>query len=59
MSKSSESRIKAFVDWFIRSEYVEALTSDRDSDFINRANRATRCYDAAADGCDGKTHAES
>ncbi len=58
MSKSSEKRIKTFVDWFIRSEFVEGLTSDRDSDFINEPSRAARCYDAAAEGCDGKNHSE-
>jgi hypothetical protein len=58
ISKSSEKRIKRFVDWFIRSECVEALTSDRDCDFINKSDRAERCYDAAEDGADGKTHAE-
>lgn len=58
ISKSSEKRAKAFVDWFIRSEYVEGLTSDRDSDFINEPDRARRCQDAAESGADGKTHAE-
>ena len=55
---ATNNRIKAFVDEFIRSEYVEGLTSDRDSDFINYPDRATRCYDAAEHGCDGKTPAE-
>lgn len=58
MTKSSESRIKCFVDWFIRSEEMQNWTSDKDSDFINEPERATRCADAAELGADGKTHAE-
>lgn len=58
MTGASEQRIKSFVDEFIRSEDVQGLTSDRDSDLINRRDRATRCYNAAIDGGDGKTHAE-
>jgi hypothetical protein len=58
MTKSSEQRIKAFVDWFIRSEYVSNWTSEKDSDFINESERAERCYKAAEFGGDGKTHAE-
>lgn len=57
-SKSSIARAETFIDWFIRSEYVEQLTSDRDSDFINKPERAARVHDAAEFGCDGKTHAE-
>jgi len=49
---------KDFVHNFIRSEYVANWTAEKDSDFINESDRAARCYDAAADGCDGKTHAE-
>ena len=58
ITKASQSRVDCFVDWFIRSQYVEAWTSEKDSDFINEPDRAARVYDAAADGCDGKTHAE-
>lgn len=58
LSPSSQQRIKAFVDDFIRSEYVANFTSERDSDFINEPDRAARCHDAAEYGCDGKTHAE-
>lgn len=58
LSQSSIKRIKTFVDWFIRSDFVEALTCERDSDFINEPDRAARCRDAAEHGCDGKTHAE-
>lgn len=31
---------------------------EKDSDFINEPDRASRCHDAAADGCDGKLHCE-
>ena len=58
LSKASQTRIDTFVDWFIRSDYVSNWTSEKDSDFINEPNRAARCYDAAEDGGDGKTHAE-
>ena len=56
--KNSTQRIEHFVSDFIRSEYVEGLTNDRDNDFWNEPERAARVYDAAAEGCDGKTHAE-
>jgi hypothetical protein len=52
------TRIETFVDWFIRSEFVADLTSDRDNDVINYSDRANRCYEAAEFGCDGKTHSE-
>lgn len=55
---SSARRVSAFVDTFIRSDYVQAFTSERDSDFINEPERAERCHDAAEFGADGKTHAE-
>jgi len=59
LSPSTTNRVAAFVDNFIRSELVEGLTSDRDSDFINEPERAERCYDAAENGgWDGKTHRE-
>lgn len=58
LTQSSIERVKTFVDWFIRSEFVEGLTSDRDTDFINEPERASRCWDAAEHGADGKTHAE-
>ena len=58
MTKATEQRIEAFVSEFIRSEYVQGWTSDKDSDFINEPERAARCYDAAENGADGKTHAE-
>lgn len=50
--------VDTFVHDFIRSEYVQNWTSNKDSDFINEPDRAARCYDAAEFGCDGKTHAE-
>ena len=58
MTPASKKRIERFIDWFIRSDYVAAWTEEKDSDFINNAKRAERCYDAAEFGCDGKTHAE-
>jgi hypothetical protein len=58
LTQSSIERVKTFVDWFIRSDFVETLTSERDADFINEPERASRCSDAAEHGCDGKTHAE-
>jgi hypothetical protein len=58
MSESSKKRIEQFIDWFIRSEYVAMWTADKDSDFVNETDRASRCYDAAENGADGKTHAE-
>lgn len=51
-------RVKQFVDWFIRSEYVQNWTAEKDSAFINEPERAARCYDAAEHGCDGRLHAE-
>ncbi len=58
ITSASERRVKYFVDEFIRSEYVSNWTADKDSDFINEPDRAARCYDAAENGADGKTHAE-
>lgn len=58
MSKASAKRIKAFVDSFIQSEFVQNFTAERDSDFISHADRAARCYAAAELGCDGKTPSE-
>ena len=58
MTQASKARIETFVDWFIRSDYVANWAAEKDSDFINEPDRAERCYDAAKDGCDGKTHAE-
>ncbi len=58
ISAASAARVERFVDWFIRSEYVSNWTAEKDSDFWNEPDRAARCYDAAAEGCDGKTHAE-
>lgn len=58
VTPASQKRIKRFIDWFIRSEYVQNWTAENDSDFINCPARAGRCYNAAENGCDGKTHAE-
>lgn len=58
MTQASRKRIDKFVDAFISSEYVANWTAEKDSDFFNEPERASRCTDAAEDGCDGKTHAE-
>jgi hypothetical protein len=58
LSTASQKRIDRFVDAFIRSAAVESLTSERDSDFWNEPERASRVYDAAESGCDGKTHSK-
>jgi hypothetical protein len=39
----------AYYDW----------SAANSNDFINCPDRAARCYDAAANGCDGSTHAEN
>jgi len=56
LSPSSRARIEAFVDSFIRCEDLQVFTSERDGDYINEPERASRCNDAAEEGCDGKTH---
>lgn len=58
ISTSSVSRVERFVHDFIRSERVANWTAEKDSDFINKPDRAGRCADGTEDGCDGKTHAE-
>jgi hypothetical protein len=58
LSQSSRARVGSFVDEFIRSEFVSNWTSEKDSDFVNEPDRANRCYEAAENGADGKTHAE-
>jgi len=58
ISASSAARIERFFEEFIRSREVEALTSERDSDYFNEPERAARCAAAAEYGGDGKTHAE-
>lgn len=56
--RNSAERVARFIDGFIRSEYVANWTSEKDGDFINEPDRASRVADAAELGCDGKTHAE-
>jgi hypothetical protein len=58
LTAAERTEIDKFVDDFIRSEFVSTLTSERDSDFISDSDRANRCYAAAEDGGDGKTHSE-
>jgi hypothetical protein len=45
MTKHAAKRIDVFVDAFIRSEAVQNLTAERDRDFINEPERATRIAD--------------
>jgi hypothetical protein len=58
ITAASAGRIAAFVDDFIRSDYVEARRYDPCNDFGHDADRATRCFDAAEHGEDGSTHGE-
>ena len=58
LSPARRDWIAGFVDDFIRSEQVEALTAERDADFFNEPERADRCHCAAEYCGDGKTHAE-
>lgn len=58
LSSASRARVEAFVHDFIRGAEVEYLTSDRDQDFTNEPERASRVSDAAELGADGKTHSE-
>jgi hypothetical protein len=58
MTPASKKRIDAFISDFIRSEYVQNRTAEKDGDFINEPERSERCYAAAEFGADGKTHAE-
>lgn len=41
------------------SEAYYNWSAANSNDFINCPDRAERCYEAAADGCDGSTHAEN
>ena len=59
MTPTSQKRIKTFIDWFIRSDYMQSREFGASSDmFIDDPDRANRCYDAAEFGCDGSTHQE-
>ena len=59
MTNASKQRIERFIDWFIRSDYMQSRVFGASSDmFIEDPNRANRCYDAAKNGCDGSTHRE-
>lgn len=40
------------------SEAYYNWSAENSNDFINCPYRAERCYEAAANGCDGSTHAE-
>lgn len=57
MTNASRARIKAFIDWFIRSEFARTF-GDTSDDWINDPERMSRCSDAAENGCDGSTHYE-
>ena len=58
ITKASQRRIARFVDGFIRSSLVRSLEAERDSDFFNEPERASRVAEEAEFGGDGKTHAE-
>ena len=58
LTPSSQARIAAFVDEFLRSEYMDMCRYDPSQDFSPNQDRATRCLDAAEHGADGSTHAE-
>jgi hypothetical protein len=58
MTASSKARIEAFVDWFIRSEYVQNWSAAKDGDYFNEPERAERVAAAAENGAYGATHAE-
>jgi hypothetical protein len=58
MKRTSEKRIKTFVDGFIRSDKSRNGWGDSSDDFINDPDRAERCHDAAEYGSDGSTHRE-
>ena len=51
----SVSDLLSVPEW---SEAYYNWSARNSDDFINCPDRAARCYDAAADGCDGSTHAE-
>jgi len=59
ISKASQKRIEKFAHEFTCSEFVSDFSSQRDNDFFNEPDRANRCYEAAEEGGDGKTHAEA
>lgn len=40
------------------SEAFYNYQSEKSNDFVNEPERAARCYDAAAEGCDGSYHWE-
>jgi hypothetical protein len=54
---TASKRIRAFVDWFLRSEHMREFGSTS-GDWINDPERMQRCHDAAEFGGDGSTHAE-
>lgn len=58
VTAASRERAKRFVDWFVRSDDVSALTAERDSDFYNEPDRAERVARASESGAYGATHAE-
>lgn len=51
----SVSDVLSVPEW---SEAYYNWSARNSEDFINCPDRAARCYEAAADGCDGSTHAE-
>lgn len=64
LTPSSTARVKAFVDTFIRSEFVENYISENTesggySRSADKRDRYERCHDAAENGADGMTHREA
>lgn len=59
MTKASQKRIDAFIDWFKFSDYVETVTHEHTQQgYGSRIDRYQRCQDAAEHGADGSTYAE-
>ena len=58
MSKSSEQRIKRFVDWLIRSDWAQSARESNINNDYGLDGRFARVHDAAENGCDGSTHQE-
>lgn len=55
MTQASTQRIKTFVDWFIREDFVQPDIQDL---MLSDPERADRMWSAAENGADGSTHQE-
>lgn len=58
LTPASQRRVERFVDWFIRSEFVESWINGETNNWISNPERAQRCREAAEHGEDGSTHQE-